>query len=72
MAVANLVTHIHFRLLQHPSQSTRQAAVHLILADLCAQLTAATEEGMAVVALPPPFFVNLGLTCTSIFTSFPF
>lgn len=49
MAVTKLLTHIYFRLLQQPTRSTRQAAVHLILADLRAQLTAATEEGMAVV-----------------------
>lgn len=45
MVVTKLVAHIYFRLLQHPSQSTRQAAVQLIVADLRAQLTAATEEG---------------------------
>ncbi|BDA50909.1 probable serine/threonine-protein kinase SMG1 at C-terminar half [Coccomyxa sp. Obi] len=50
MAVTKLVTHIYFRLLQHPSRSTRQAAVHLILADLRAQLSAATQEGASEAA----------------------
>ncbi|CAL8462813.1 g2346 [Coccomyxa elongata] len=45
MAVTKLVTHIYFRLLQHPTRSTRQVALHLILADLRAQLIAASEEG---------------------------